>query len=474
MLQGSVPVTAGTSYTVTVGSGGTASSVSFVNGGSGVNSVFGNISATGGAGGISYASGVLPTGGSGGGGTAITSGSAGIFGQGNPGGNGGLSGIAGQNQYAGGGGGAGTKGIDGIMGGSPYNYGGNGGAGIASAISGTVTAYAGGGGGAANSSRGIGGVGGGGAANTISNATAGTPNTGGGGGGQLTQPSGGTPTSGAGGSGIVIVSYPDIYAAAASTTGSPTVSTTGSGSISFNGSSLFLNYNAQTPFSMGTGNFTVEFWAYATGGLANYPSYIDFRGSNLLSTTFFIYNDNGILAFATRIGGVNTNSISYSLSTLNTWFHIAAVRISGSTKLYVNGTQVGSTYTDTNNYTVGTGAPYIGTNGNDGGFFTGYMSNIRVVKGVGVYTGTFTPSTIPLQATQPSGTNIAAITGTSTSLLLNTVSGGYTADSSTNSYSPTTAIASATPWNQSSPFATGLGYKNRVYTWTSSSGTITF
>jgi hypothetical protein len=34
------------------------------------------------------------------------------------------------------------------------------------------------------------------------------------------------------------------------------------------------------------------------------------------------------------------------------------------------------------------------------------------------------------------------------------------------------SVASPT-WNQASPFATGLGYKNRVYTYTGS-GTITF
>jgi hypothetical protein len=32
----------------------------------------------------------------------------------------------------------------------------------------------------------------------------------------------------------------------------------------------------------------------------------------------------------------------------------------------------------------------------------------------------------------------------------------------------------APTWNQSSPFATGLGYKNRVYSWTTTgSGTFT-
>jgi hypothetical protein len=61
-------------------------------------------------------------------------------------------------------------------------------------------------------------------------------NTGGGGGG------GGGLTGAAGGSGIVIIAYPDKYATATATTGSPTVTTsggyriyafTGNGSITF-------------------------------------------------------------------------------------------------------------------------------------------------------------------------------------------------------------------------------------------------
>jgi hypothetical protein len=76
-----------------------------------------------------------------------------------------------------------------------------------------------------------------------------------------------------------------------------------------------------------------------------------------------------------------------------------------------------------------------------------------------------------LAAVQPAGTNIAAITGTQTSLLLNSASGARFTDGSTNGF--TSAVTgSVFAWNALSPF-TGTGYKNRVYTWTSS-GSITF
>lgn len=461
LLSGFAGITPGSAVTVTIGSGGTGTSVDNTPGGLGNTSVFGSITPRGGGGGggkwTGSANGTVPiTGGSGGGGSTqytigggsfLQLGGPGTPGQGRDGGFGALaSGTAGL--AGGGGGGAGNHGGDANTGGYP----GPGGSGLASHISGTRTAYAGGGGAGSWSNGGaVGGAGGGG-----SSGAAGTANTGGGG-----------STASAGGSGIVILSYPDTYAAATSTTGSPTVSTSGSGSISFNGgNSLYLGYGAQTPFSFSTGDFTIEFWVYFnnfTGG----PILIDWRagGANGALPTIYV-TAGGVLTYFTSSADRITSS---ALSTAS-WYHVVVCRTGTSTKMYVNGAQAGSTYSDSSNYTVNSNGPSIGNP--SGTSLNGYMSNIRIVKGNCVYTGAFTVPKSPLTATQPAGTNISAITGTQTSLLLNSVSGAYLADSSTNSYAAT-VTGSTIAWNSSSPFATGLGYKNRVYTWTSS-GSITF
>jgi hypothetical protein len=61
-----------------------------------------------------------------------------------------------------------------------------------------------------------------------------------------------------------------------------------------------------------------------------------------------------------------------------------------------------------------------------------------VVKGVAVYTGAFTVPTSPLATTQGAGTNISAITGTQTQLLLNTYQGaGFLTDTSANAFTVT-------------------------------------
>jgi len=338
-----------------------------------------------------------------------------------------------------------------------------GGAGIASAVSGTVTAYAGGGaGGSYYANGGTGGVGGGGNGGFSGSAGASaTQFTGGGGGGNSQNGA-----SGSGGDGVVIVSYPDVYAAA--TTVNATASTSGSGSIAYTGStSVYLSTATNTSsFAFATGDFTIEFWIY-TNSSGTYTVY-DSRalGANDLSPTLYL-NSNAITFFTNGSDRINGGTLTNA-----TWNHIALVRVGTVTKLYLNGTQTGSSYTDTNNYINTSGRPFIGGGSVVVGQnpLNGYLTNVRVVKGVGVYTGTFTPSSTPLTATQPAGTNIAAITGTSTSLLLNSVSGGYLADAST--FANTFSVSTAPAWNQLSPFK-GTGYKNREYTWTTS-GTITF
>jgi hypothetical protein len=451
LLQGTVPVTAGSSITVTVGGGAGQDT-------SGSNSVFGTITAIGGGGGGSTGNAGL-AGGSGGGGSypAGRSGQA-VFGQGNAGG----APYSQATSACGGGGGAGTAGI------SPTssNLPGNGGAGIASAISGTITTYGGGGGGGGSGSGGDAGAGGGGQGSTGSHAvsSAGTVNTGGGGGGAY---AGGASS---GGSGIVIVSYPDIYAGAAAISGSPTVSTSGSGSLSLtSASSQYISYAQNSAFNLGSGDFTIELWFYANGTQSANCILASQRvnaGVYYGPWAFYSSGTSGSLVFYSSSNGSSFDVASgATIGTYanNTWNHAVICRSGSSIRCYLNGT-LGSTTTTSATLVSGTSPIFIGMRapGIDP-YFNGYISNFRLVTGTAVYTtSSFTPPATPL----------SPISGTQ--LLLGTVSPNQYLDSSSNAFQATISGSGSPTWNQASPFATGLGYKNRVYTWTSSSGTITF
>lgn len=219
-------------------------------------------------------------------------------------------------------------------------------------------------------------------------------------------------------------------------------------SCSFNGTSQYLEMAANTAYTFGTGDFTIEFWVYATSSAGNFSLY-DSRTAGTSVCPFIDADATGTIRFT-----INGSSVISSTAplTANIWHHLAVVKSSGSTKMYFDGIQTGSTYTDSNNYQSGT--IRIANNSPGGGgtnLFPGYISNFRLVKGVAVYTGVFTPPTSPLTSLQGPGTNIANILGTQTSLL--------TAQSSTiidnSSYAVAiTNIGTVTTTNSIQPFST--------------------
>jgi hypothetical protein len=175
----------GTSYTVTVGTGGACSGSTSAAGATGGNSVLGAFTAYGGGGGGSGDGVAAPTaGGSGGGASYNAGGASPYYGQGN------FGGPSYSTQIGGGGGGAGSRG----------NSNGDGGFGLESSITGTATVYASGGGGYPSGSAFPGG-----GAGYQSNSN-GTDGLGGGGGGN-------NGTSYRGGNGVVIIAYPISYPA---------------------------------------------------------------------------------------------------------------------------------------------------------------------------------------------------------------------------------------------------------------------
>jgi hypothetical protein len=243
----------------------------------------------------------------------------------------------------------------------------------------------------------------------------------------------------------VIVSYPDVYAAPTATTGSPTVSTSGSGSSYFNGST-YADYPASTS-NYATGDFTIEAWVYYNSFTSGYTLWFSMDPN----TTYF-----GLVSSTITRINLGAGELSWTTSpiSLNTWYHTAVVRSGTTITLYINGVSQG---TNTSATTLGSGGGAIRIGSASGYSLDGYLSNLRYTKSA-VYTSAFTPSTVPLRSL------------TDTRLLLNTVSPSPFNDSSGIAQKPTVTGTSA--WNQLSPF-TGTGYKNRVYTWTSS-GSITF
>jgi hypothetical protein len=218
------------------------------------------------------------------------------------------------------------------------------------------------------------------------------------------------------------------------TTGASTTLTTGAASalvvsqptyaVSFNGTSQYLTVVSNAAFGYGTGDFTIEFWLYLN------TTALQTIVSNLLTVSglqpYMYYSGTNLVYWTAGVARITGSALS-----TNVWYHVAVTKASSNTKLFVNGTQSGSTYADSNDY--GTSNPvtvgqywttYPGTIAT-ANYLNGSISNLRIVKGTALYTANFAVPSTPL----------TAVTGTS----LLTCQNVPVTDASTNAFAVTNA-----------------------------------
>lgn len=168
---------------------------------------------------------------------------------------------------------------------------------------------------------------------------------------------------------------------------SNTQSKFGGASGAFDGTSDYLT---ATLSALGTGDFTIEFWIYFNSISTTYLIY-DTRpsGSNGWYPTIYFDASAGLINYYSSSAVRITGTVA---TPAGAWHHVALCRSSGSTRLFINGTQSGSTFTDSNSYLSTTGRPTIGADGNSLGAncLNGYIDDLRVTT-VARYTSNFTP-----------------------------------------------------------------------------------
>jgi hypothetical protein len=134
--------------------------------------------------------------------------------------------------------------------------------------------------------------------------------------------------------------------------------------------------NPRTTF--GTGDYTVDLWvrfnAFNTNtSLFNGEFTLQIDGSNRVA----VYD----YTFGTLVTGT-------TVLTTGTWYHVAVTRSGGNTRLFLNGTQEGSTN--------GTSADYVNAAVQTiGDGIDGWIDEFRVLKGTAAWTANFTPPTTP-------------------------------------------------------------------------------
>jgi hypothetical protein len=176
----------------------------------------------------------------------------------------------------------------------------------------------------------------------------------------------------------------------------------GGGSMLFdgNGDGLFVP-PSQNP-NFGSGNFTIELWIYYNS-LTGAQTIISNGYTTAVTNGWLVQTGtgNGKFNFYKQTSPTTVVLVvadGGSAMSAGIWYHMAIVRNGTTTTIYRDGTSVGSA-TDTTTYTATAANFYVGggtSTGFNGGFFNGYIDDLRITKGYARYTANFTPPSQPL------------------------------------------------------------------------------
>jgi|GEM_PF-670403 prepilin-type N-terminal cleavage/methylation domain-containing protein len=195
--------------------------------------------------------------------------------------------------------------------------------------------------------------------------------------------------------------------------GNPTISSVQS---KFGGSSCLLNSTSRLSFIDTselelTGDFTVETWAYPLIS----SNQIIF-GHSSQNVQMFRLNEGVVGRLSFFLNGTQVFSATSAGISPNNWYHLAITRSENTTRMFVNGVQVGA---NNNSWTGTFKVNMIGLNW-FGSSYTGYIDDFRITKGVARYAFNFTPPSVELANNDYVTTNpTPTATSSNVSLLMN-------------------------------------------------------
>ena len=168
------------------------------------------------------------------------------------------------------------------------------------------------------------------------------------------------------------------------------------GSMTFNDTDAYL-ISTSNDYVLGTNDFTIESFFKAATSSHNYAGIISQRqvGNNNISINLDAANTSEPLIEFSSAG----SGLSLYTASNDEWYHVAISRTGGTSSYFINGNLVNE-IADTTNYAPSdlvVGRYY--TEYSDY-YFNGIISNVRVINGTGLYTGTFSPPSVQLSGTE--------------------------------------------------------------------------
>ena len=166
----------------------------------------------------------------------------------------------------------------------------------------------------------------------------------------------------------------------------------GGSSMLFDGDSDYLTVtnSSFSTFNASGATLTIEFWVYFNSISGQQDFVMNYASS---SGGLVIRKTSGHV-IQTNLSGDGADITGTTTVSTGQWYHVALSGSSGSYKLFLNGTQEGSTYTGA--LGAGSSTYQIGAfywSGSLYGPLNGYLDDMRFTAGLARYTSNFTPPT---------------------------------------------------------------------------------
>ena len=182
--------------------------------------------------------------------------------------------------------------------------------------------------------------------------------------------------------------------------------------VAFDGSDDVLTFASTSDFHFGTSNFTMECWVKRTTDNKPYARIMHFgpywSNNDSIGLCFDDGDHTDKITFSSyrnrNQGDVPNNGrilVSSSSVSLNTWYHVAVTRQSGTFRLFIDGTLEDTDASITSRDMEDSSSNTLAIAGTVDRMveeaFGGIISNVRIIPGESLYNSSFTPSTKPLQ-----------------------------------------------------------------------------
>jgi len=158
----------------------------------------------------------------------------------------------------------------------------------------------------------------------------------------------------------------------------------GTGSLEFDGVDDYATFDMPEL----DGDYTIEFW-YKPKSLSGDHIVLDMRTATNTGYPIIFTDANGPTNYAFRFWHNSTVRINTTtVPVVDKWMHVAVVRRSGVTRMFINGTQEGASYTNSSTFSSDTstlGRRYVQDGGGNTYPTDAYIDDIRITKGAALY-----------------------------------------------------------------------------------------